>query len=77
MVNFLGRPPFNTILKNILNDPYFFVFYFLVIGIIVVEIIKAGLKIKNIEYKKILIILYVFVFLISMLIATGIYLLKF
>lgn len=77
MVEFLGRPPFNNIVKNILSDHYFVVFYFLVIGIIVVEIIRASLKIKNINYKKILIVLYAFVILISMLIITGNYLVKF
>lgn len=77
MVDFLGRPPFNIIVKNILSDPYFVVIYFFVIGIIIIEIIRTSLKIRNITSKKILIVLYVLLFVISMFIAVGIYLIKF
>lgn len=77
MIEFLGKPPINRIIKNILDDPFFILFYFLLVGIVVIELVRIRLKIGGLNTKKALIISYAVLILFLVLGCTGMYLVKY
>lgn len=77
IANFLGRPPFNRIFENMINDPVFIIVYVLILGVVIVELIRISLKLKKVRYKKTIIILYVILAASISFVGTGLFMIKF